>query len=750
MKTNRFLAFIPSVLLVIFLLPQVIYAERLSIKVGAYANAPKIFQDDQGHIAGFWPDLIADIAEKENWQIEYVWGTWSEGLDRLKSGEIAMMPDVAVTESRKAQYTFSQEAVLLSWSRLYVHEDSPCFDSIFNLNNKKIAVLRDSVNYEGPGGIREFVRSFDINCTFVEYESYVDAFSAVKNNLAYGCVANRNFGDKYEKQYDLKQTTLLFQPIVVNFAFPQQSSFTPLLLPTIDKNIKSLKSETDSIYYQLLEKYFETAIVEKKLVVFPAWAKQLMVFLGLVVLVSVVAVIIYRVQLGKSRRKIRQNYAQLLEQEKKYRTLLDNQKEAVFLHKLQPEGFSCFSEVNASAVERYGYSRSEFLQISSVDISVPDEVKKHADPSDRRKLLEQGQLIFETTHIKKSGEQFPVEISTTLVELQGEKYLLSTVRDITERKKAEEFQRIKSIQQQALADLRQAALLDIDLSTLFAETTLKLAAVLNVDYANILQKLPDQDELFLIEGVGWQEGLVGRASVPADVNSQAGYTLTTEHSIIVEDLQTESRFSGSQLLLDHHVVSGLSVIIGSYKDPWGVLGVHSTRSHEFTDDDLNFVQSIANLLAEAIKRKQAEAQRQELETQLCQKYKMEAVGLIAGGIAHDFNNNLAIILGNIELSLRKIPSQSEIAPHLRNAKVAILRARDLVQQILTYSRQEVQNLQPVKLPLVIDETLKLLRATIPTTVEIETDIAHSHAMINADSTQIQEVLINLCNNAVHA
>ncbi|MCK4622145.1 MAG: transporter substrate-binding domain-containing protein [Desulfuromonadales bacterium] len=595
MKTNRFLAFVPSVLLVIFLLPQVIYAERLSIKVGAYANAPKIFQDDQGRIAGFWPDLIAYIAEKENWQIEYVWGTWSEGLDLLKSGEIAMMPDVAVTKSRKALYTFSQEAVLLSWSRLYVHEDSPSFDSIFNLNNKKIAVLKDSVNYEGPGGIREFVRSFDINCTFVEYESYVDAFRAVKNNLAYGCVANRNFGDKYEKQYDLKQTTLLFQPIVVNFAFPQQSSLTPLLLPAIDKNIKSLKSKTDSIYYQLFEKYFETAIAEKKLVVFPVWAKQLMVFLGLVVLVSVVAVVIYRVQLRKSRRKIRQNYAQLLEQERKYRTLLDNQKEAVFLHKLQPEGFSCFSEVNASAVERYGYSRSEFLQISLVEISVPEYVKKHGESTGRRKLLEQGQLVFEATHIKKSGEQFPVEISTTVAELQGEKHLLSTVRDITERKKTEELQRIKSIQHQALADLRQAALLDIDLSALLSKTTLKLAAVLNVDYTKILQKLPDQNELFLIEGVGWKEGLVGRACVPADVNSQAGYTLTTEHPIIVEDLQTEPRFSGPQLLLDHRVVSGLSVIIGSCKDPWGVLGVHSIRSREFTDDDVNFVQSIAKI-----------------------------------------------------------------------------------------------------------------------------------------------------------
>ncbi len=142
----------------------------------------------------------------------------------------------------------------------------------------------------------------------------------------------------------------------------------------------------------------------------------------------------------------------------------------------------------------------------------------------------------------------------------------------------------------------------------------------------------------------------------------------------------------------------------------------------------------------------------EMEEQLRQKYKMEAVGLMAGGIAHNFNNNLAIILGNVELSQIKLPANSDVADHLKNAKIAILRSRDLVQQILTYSREGVHQKTTLQLPVVVDETIKLLHSTIPVSVNLQQVISINsyHISINGDSSQIQEILINLCNNAVHA
>lgn len=160
----------------------------------------------------------------------------------------------------------------------------------------------------------------------------------------------------------------------------------------------------------------------------------------------------------------------------------------------------------------------------------------------------------------------------------------------------------------------------------------------------------------------------------------------------------------------------------------------------------------AALKAEMLERKQAEKSRRELEVQLRQKHKMEAVGVMAGGIAHNFNNNLAIILGNLEIARTRLPSDSDVCEYLSNAKTASLRARDLVLQILAYSRQGGDNKVPTSLGAIVGETLRLLSSTIPKTVKLQIDIQPASSDINimADASQIQEILINLCNNAVQA
>lgn len=167
-------------------------------------------------------------------------------------------------------------------------------------------------------------------------------------------------------------------------------------------------------------------------------------------------------------------------------------------------------------------------------------------------------------------------------------------------------------------------------------------------------------------------------------------------------------------------------------------------------DDFNAMSTSLALREE--ERQKAEEQQKKLENELRQKYKMEAVGLMAGGIAHNFNNNLAIILGNLELVQLKAGDNVNIADHLRDANIAVHRARDLTKQILTYSRQDPHDISQLKPAMIIDETVKLLRSTIPTTVKLNYSIPHDLAelTINGDSTRIQEALINLCNNAVQA
>ena len=150
-------------------------------------------------------------------------------------------------------------------------------------------------------------------------------------------------------------------------------------------------------------------------------------------------------------------------------------------------------------------------------------------------------------------------------------------------------------------------------------------------------------------------------------------------------------------------------------------------------------------------QKQAEERHRELEEQLRQKHKMEAVGYMAGGMAHNFNNNLGIILGNVELSQLKVQDPT-VQGFLKNAKTAVHRSRDLVSQIITYSRKGIQNKSPIQLLTIIDETITLLRSTLPTTVNLQKIISPDCGSdsINADASQIQEILLNLFNNAVQA
>ncbi len=140
----------------------------------------------------------------------------------------------------------------------------------------------------------------------------------------------------------------------------------------------------------------------------------------------------------------------------------------------------------------------------------------------------------------------------------------------------------------------------------------------------------------------------------------------------------------------------------------------------------------------------------KLEGKLRQAQKMEAIGTLAGGIAHDFNNILSAIIGYTELAEYEIPEGSKTREKLKEVLKAGRRAKDLVKQILAFSRQGDQERKPLQIGHIVKEALKLLRASLPTTIEIRRNIEPYTGIIEADPTQIHQVLMNLCTNAAHA
>lgn len=159
---------------------------------------------------------------------------------------------------------------------------------------------------------------------------------------------------------------------------------------------------------------------------------------------------------------------------------------------------------------------------------------------------------------------------------------------------------------------------------------------------------------------------------------------------------------------------------------------------------------LLGVLIEITARKRAEEARRRLEAQLRQAQKMEALGTLAGGIAHDFNNILGAMIGNVELARQDVGTDHAAQKSLAEVAKASARARDLVRQILTFSRQQAHERRVIALREVAEESVKLLRASLPAGIELVTAFAADTPNVLADRTQIHQVLMNLCANAWHA
>gem|GEM_PF-844089 len=184
---------------------------------------------------------------------------------------------------------------------------------------------------------------------------------------------------------------------------------------------------------------------------------------------------------------------------------------------------------------------------------------------------------------------------------------------------------------------------------------------------------------------------------------------------------------------------------------------HADGSYRWFEDNAILVsdgngepREVVGIWLDITEGKVAEEEQLRLAEQLQQAQKMESIGTLAGGIAHDFNNILTAIIGYAELVKQRLTRDSEIWVYQQQVVRAGLRAKDLVQQILAFSRQAPQEYKPLKIHIFVKEALKLLRSTIPTTIEIKQSINPGCGTVMADPTQIHQIMMNLCTNAYQA
>ena len=277
-------------------------------------------------------------------------------------------------------------------------------------------------------------------------------------------------------------------------------------------------------------------------------------------------------------------------------------------HSVDKDGV--YVQVNDTELSWLGYAREEMIgKLKFSDLVTPEGVKTVQE--NFPKLKAQGVVRdLEYDMVRKDGTILPVLLSATAVTDGAGNYLMSrsTIYDITARKQAENEVRKLARLQSAVADLGERALRGAPLSQMLDDAANQVARALGVDYCEILEFLQNRDALLMRSGAGWKPGYVGHATVGLGTDSQAGYTLLSGEPAVVEDLQTEKRFAGTALLQEHEVVSGASVVVSTSEGPHGVLAVHTRRRRNFTTDDVNFLQAVANVLGSVIERHRAEAQ----------------------------------------------------------------------------------------------------------------------------------------------
>ncbi|MCU4741037.1 PAS domain S-box protein [Halobacteria archaeon AArc-m2/3/4] len=407
------------------------------------------------------------------------------------------------------------------------------------------------------------------------------------------------------------------------------------------------------------------------------------------------------------------------------------------------------------AVERIlGFESEELVGDSKVKI-IPERLREtHLTALQR--YLETGERHINWTYVElpgqhKEGHEVPLGVSLNDFTYDGEHYFVGLFRDISLRKQTERDLSAKVAQLETVAYLGRHALESADVDDLLTKATELVAAALDAEYCKVLELDSDHEALLVREGYGWTDGIVGEATVSATAaDSQAGYTLSTDQPVVVEDLETDSRFGGPALLTDHDVRSGISVTIGPPDDPWGILGVHSTDTREFADHDVDFVQSIATVLATAIERTEYEDRLNATVDEL--EESNERLEQFAYAASHDLQEPLRMISSYLGLLERRYAEDldEDATDFIEFAVDGADRMRAMIDGLLTYSRVDTQGepLEPTAVGSVVENALANLQVQLEE-ADAEVDVAVGDLpTVLADDNQLEQVFQNLVSNAI--
>ncbi|MBB1521246.1 EAL domain-containing protein [Pseudomonas sp. SR9] len=391
-------------------------AEQRNIKVGVYANEPKIMLNQDGQLSGILGDLLREIAQHEEWQLQPVACEWQQCLELTRSGQIDLMPDVAWNDERAQFLDFHKLPALFSWSQIYSQKDLR-LNSQLDLNGRRIAVLAGSVQ---EAYLLTLLDSFGLRAELLPVQSLQQGFELVANDSADAVVANQRYGDYNSERFGLRSTPIMFQPARLFFATRKDQNGD--LLAAIDAHLKTWQEQAGSPYYQIIQRWGSKP---PQLNIPPSlwWA---LATLTMLLLLALGGTVLLRRQVARQTRDLSANELRL-------NTILDSVEAYIYIKDPQLR----YQYVNRKVCELFGKPREQVL--GHTDSSFFDEATVNNLRSNDLRVLQQGERVqIEEVNRSADGrcENAYLSVKLPLHRPDGSIYALCGIStDITEHKR---------------------------------------------------------------------------------------------------------------------------------------------------------------------------------------------------------------------------------------------------------------------------------------------------------------------------